>query len=150
MRISDWSSDWCSSDLSMLSDIAQHRIDALQHHQFLSIGRKTAEALVQVLHAIVPEPHDLRIAQCAAIINGRMAIGIQHDIVALARKRGDHAQIGLIAGRKDHGMIHAVKVLERVLTFPMALISAVENAAARRSRSEMVERILGTLYHIEI
>src|SRR3546814_12253787 len=41
------------------SDIAQHRIDALQHHQFLSIGRKTAEALVQVLHAIVPEPHDL-------------------------------------------------------------------------------------------
>src|SRR3546814_17940838 len=79
-----------------------------------------------------------------------MAIGIQHDIVALARKRGDHAQIGLIAGRKDHGMIHAVKVLERVLTFPMALISAVENAAARRSRSEMVERILASLDHIEI
>src|SRR3546814_7204674 len=62
----------------------------------------------------------------------------------------DHAQIGLIAGRKDHGMIHAVKVLERVLTFPMALISAVENAAARRSRSEMVERILASLDHIGI
>src|SRR3546814_12843532 len=47
-------------------------------------------------------------------------------------------------------MIHAVKVLERVLTFPMALISAVENAAARRSRSEMVERILASLDHIGI
>src|SRR3546814_7250872 len=122
MRISDWSSDVCSSDL-------------LQHHKFLSIGRKTAEALVQVLHAIVPEPHDLRIAQCAAIINGRMAIGIQHDIVALARKRGDHAQIGLIAGRKDHGMIHAVKVLERVLTLTMAMIHAVETTSTRLNSS---------------
>src|SRR3546814_3962966 len=32
----------------------------------------------------------------------------------------------------------------------MALISAVENAAARRSRSEMVERILASLDHIGI
>ncbi len=43
-------------------DVAEHRIDALQHHQLAGLLRQAAEALVEILDRIVAEAHDFGIA----------------------------------------------------------------------------------------
>src|SRR3546814_4230511 len=94
MRISDWSSDVCSSDLPFF----------------------------QRLDVIVAKGDDFRIAHLAPVIDGRMAVDVEDDIVTLARDGRNDAEVRLIAGRKDHGMIHGVKFLERFLALLVAPI----------------------------
>src|SRR3546814_16018661 len=52
------------------------------------------------------------------------------------------SDLRLIAGRKDHGMIHGVKFLERFLALLVAPIGAVEDTAAGGAAAEAVERVL--------
>src|SRR3546814_6579642 len=71
-----------------------------------------------------------------------MAVDVEDDIVTLARDGRNDAEIRLIAGRKDHGMIHGVKFLERFLALLVAPIGAVEDTAAGGAAAEAVERVL--------
>src|SRR3546814_1143741 len=87
MRISGWMSDVCASDL--------------------------LEALFERLDVIVAEGDDFGVAHRAAVIDRRVAVDVEDDMVALARDRRNDAEVRLISGRKHHGMIHGVKFLER-------------------------------------
>ena len=50
-----------------------------------------------------------RIAHGAAVIDAGMAVGIDQDIILGAGQGGDNAEIGLVAGGKDHGVFGAVE-----------------------------------------
>ena len=88
------------------------------------------------------EGDDFRIAHLAAIIDRSMAVDIEDDIIALARDRADDAQIGLIAGRKDHCMVHVVKFAQRRLDIAVRMESAVQDAAAGGASAKVVKRLL--------
>src|SRR3546814_11616502 len=71
-----------------------------------------------------------------------MVVDVEDDIVTLARDGRNDAEVRLIAGRKDHGMIHGVKFLERFLALLVAPIGAVEDTAAGGAAAAAVERVL--------
>ena len=123
-------------------DVAEHRIDAFKHDQFAGALGDAAEALLQRADVVVAEGDNFRVAHLAPVIDRGVAVDVEDDIIALAGDGGDDAEIGLIAGREHHGMIHGVEVLQRVLAGLVAGIGAVEDAAAGRARAEFVERLL--------
>src|SRR3546814_522393 len=68
-------------------DIAQHRIDALEDDELARFGGKPAEALVQILAAVVAKADDVGVPKIAAVIDGGVAVGIEDAVVALPRQR---------------------------------------------------------------
>ena len=96
------------------------------------------------------EGDDFGIAHLAAIIDRRVAVDVEDDIVALARDRADNPQIGLIAGGEYHRVLHAVKFLERVLTLLVALECAIQNAAAGGACAKFVERLFARRNHVVV
>src|SRR3546814_20723980 len=77
-----------------------------------------------------------------------MAVDVEDDIVALAGDGRDDAEVRLIAGREDHGVIHGVEFFQRLLDLLVALVGAVEDAAAGGSAAEFVERLLARGGHV--
>ncbi len=131
-------------------DIAQHRIDAFENHQLARFGRDSLEALFHRLDIVVLEGHDLGIAHRAAVPDAGMAVDVEHDIIALAGDGGDDPEIGLVAGREHHRMVHVIELTQRVLALAVTLIGPVEHTAAGGARSEIVERLLACLDHVGI
>ena len=70
-------------------DVAEHRIDALEHHQLARAFGNAPEPLVHRLDVVVLERHHLGIAQRAAVPDAGVAVDVEHDVVALA---GDRAR----------------------------------------------------------
>ena len=68
-------------------DVAEHRIDALEHDELARFGRQALQPFFQRLDVIVAEGDDFGIAHRAAVIDRRMAVDVEDDIVALARDR---------------------------------------------------------------
>ncbi len=60
------------------------RIDALQHDQLAGLGGQDGRGACRGLpHRIVAEAHDLGIAEPAAVIDRRMAVGVEDDVIPL-------------------------------------------------------------------
>jgi len=57
----------------------------------------------------VLEAHDLGLGHLAGIVDRRMTVGVDQQMVALADQGRDDAQVGLVAGREDHAVLHAVE-----------------------------------------
>src|SRR3546814_3961926 len=108
---------------------------------FSSRRRHTRCALVTGVQTCAL-PIYVGVPKIAAVIDGGVAVGIEDDVAALRRQRGDDAQIGLVSGRKDDGVIGAVEVLQRVFHLAVALIGAVQHAAAGGAGSIFVQRFL--------
>ncbi len=82
--------------------VAEHAVDAFDDHQLgVTLALQPPEPTVEIIGIVVPEPDDGRAAQPAAVVNARMRVGVHQDDVPRARKTHQHAEIGLIAGRKD-------------------------------------------------
>ena len=96
-------------------DVAEHRIDAFQDDQLAGAFGQALQPLFERFDVVVAEGDDLGIAKRAAVIDRRMAVDIEDDVVILAGDGRNDAEIGLVAGRKDHGMVHGVEVLQRLL-----------------------------------
>jgi hypothetical protein len=79
-----------------------------------------------------------------------VAVDVEDDVVILAGHGRNNAEVRLIAGRKDHRVVHRVKVLQRLLDGLVADIGAVEDAASGGARAEIVERLLARCDHIRI
>ena len=79
-----------------------------------------------------------------------MAVDVEDDVVTLAGDGRDDPEIGLVTGREDHGVVHGVEFAQRVFAFPMALVSAVEDAAAGGPAAEIGQRLLARLDHVGI
>ena len=123
-------------------DVAKHRIDAFEDDQLAGTFRDPLQPLFERLDVVVAERHDLGIAERAAVIDRRVAVDVEDDVIVLAGDGRDDPEIGLVAGRKDHGMVHRVEVLERIFARPVADIGAIEDAAAGCPRAELVKRLL--------
>ncbi len=123
-------------------DVAQHRIDAFKDDKLARIGGEPLEPLFERLDIIVAKGDDLGIAHRAAVVDRGVAVGVDDDVVILARERRDDPEIGLVARREDHRMVHVVEVLERVFARLVPLVRPVEHAAAGGARAEFVERLL--------
>ena len=132
------------------SDIAQHRIDAFQHHQLAGAFGNALQALFHRFDIIVLERHDFGIAQSAAVPDAGMAVDVEDDVIAFAGNGRNNPEIGLVAGRKDHGMVHGIEVHERLLDFLVALICAVQHAATGGPRSEIGQCLPACLDHVGI
>ena len=91
-------------------DVAEHRIDALEDHQLAGFRRQPPQPLFKRVEVIVTERHDLGIAERAAVVDRCMAVDVEDDVILFARDRRNDAEVRLVSGRKDHGMVHGVEV----------------------------------------
>ena len=71
------------------------------------------QPLVHRLDIVVLERHHLGIAQFAAVPDRGVAVDIEDDVIALAGDGRDDAEVGLIAGREDHRVVHRVEFAQR-------------------------------------
>src|SRR3546814_17878397 len=85
MRISDWSSDVCSSDL------------------LARLGGQALQPLFERLDVVVAKGDDFGIAHLAPVIDRRMAVDVEDDIVDIAGDGRDDAEGRLIAGKMGRG-----------------------------------------------
>ena len=131
-------------------DIAQHGVDTFQHNQLARAFGDALQALFHRLDVVVFERHHFGVAHLAAIIDRGMAVDVEDDVVALAGDGGDDPQIGLVAGGEHHRVVHRVEFAQCVFDLAVALIGAVEHAAARSAAAELLERPLARLDHIGI
>src|SRR3546814_9622440 len=60
-------------------DVAEHRIDALEHDEFARFGGQALEALFERLDVIVAEGDDFGVAHRAAVIDRRVAVDVEAD-----------------------------------------------------------------------
>ena len=123
-------------------DVAEHRIDAFEDDQLAGAFGDALQPLFERFDVVVAERHDLRIAERAAVVDRGVAVDVEDDVVVFAGDGRNDAEVRLVAGRKDHGVVHGVEVLERLLDGAVADVGAVEDAAAGRARAEFVERLL--------
>ena len=72
------------------------------------------------------------------------------DVFAFARDRADDPQVGLVAGGKDHCVVHAVEFAQRRFAIAVAFVGPVEHAAAGGAAAEIVERLLARRDHVGI
>src|SRR4249919_3399857 len=79
-----------------------------------------------------------------------MAVDIEDDVVILARHGRNNAKVRLVSGRKDHGVIHGVEVLESLFDRLVGDISAIKDAASGGTRAELVERLLARRDHVRV
>ena len=123
-------------------DIAEHRIDAFEDDQLAGTFGDALQPFLERLDIVVAEGHDLGIAERAAIVDRGVAVDVEDDVIVLAGDGGNDAEVGLVAGREDHGMIHGVEVLERVFAGAVTGIGPVEDAAAGGAGAELVQGLL--------
>ena len=123
-------------------DVAEHRIDAFEDDQLAGAFGDPLEALFERVEIVVAERDDLGVAERAAVVDRGVAVDVEDDVIILAGDGRDDPEIGLVAGREDHRMVHRVEVLERLLARLVAGIGAVEDPAAGGARAELVERLL--------
>src|SRR3546814_13940544 len=64
-------------------DIAEHRIDAFEHHQLAGVGGQPAEALVELGDVVVTEADDLGHALLAAILTRGVAVRTEYYVFHL-------------------------------------------------------------------
>jgi len=126
-------------------DVAEHRIDAFEHHQLAGFLGQAAEALVEVGDVVVAEADDLGIALLAAVVDRGVAVGVEDDVFALAGERRDDAQIGHVPGREHDRAGHVVELAQGLLDVDMVVERAVEHPAAIGARPERVERVFAGL-----
>src|SRR3546814_11501830 len=72
-------------------------------------------------------------AELAAVVDARMAVGVDNQVIVLADKRRKTAQIGLIAGRADHAVTPAIKAGDGPFELPVAVMAAIGDARAGRA-----------------
>src|SRR5262245_51449584 len=87
--------------------VADHRVDALEHHQAAALTIGAGKAAVEILGIIVAEAHKLGARQGASVIDRGMRIGVEINGVLGSGEAGNHAEIGLVAGREDDAMAPA-------------------------------------------
>src|SRR5438270_3367318 len=124
------------------SDVAEHRIDAFEDHELARTFGDALKPPFERLDVIVAERYDLGIAERTAIVNRRVAVDVEDDVILFTGDGGNDSEIGLVAGREDHGVVHRVELFERVLAGTVPGIGAVENSAAGRARAELIEGLL--------
>ena len=56
----------------------------------------------------------------ATVVDRRVTVDVEDDVIILAGDGRNQAEVGLVAGRKDHGMVHGVEVAERCLALLVA------------------------------
>jgi hypothetical protein len=131
-------------------DIAHHRIDAFEHHQLARAFGDALQALFHRLDIVVLERHDFGIAHRAAVPDRGVAVDVEDDVVALARHREMMPEVGLIAGREHHGVVHGVEFAQRGFDIAVIAEGAVEHAAAGGARAEILHRLLARRDHVGI
>src|SRR3546814_19943904 len=106
MRISDWSSDVCSSDLVGARDVApgedlRHAgVDAPLDHQVVGLARLQKVGEVAALDALLAHPHEARVE--GDVVAG--GAGAEHHNAAAIHHEAAHRE-GLIARLIAHEVI---------------------------------------------
>ena len=129
-------------ELGQRRPIAEHRINALEHHQPAALVVGAGEPAVEVLGVVVAEAYQLGARQRASVIDRGMRIGVEIDRVLGAGQAGDHAEIGLVAGREDDAVAAPEKVGELALEREMHVIGAIGDARAGGAGAERGQRLL--------
>src|SRR5690606_36694904 len=79
-------------------DIAEHGIDAFQHHQLAGVFGNPLQAPFHRRDIVVLERHHFGVAHLAAIVDRSVAVDVEYDVVALAGDSGNNPEIGLVTG----------------------------------------------------
>jgi hypothetical protein len=122
--------------------VAQHGVDALDDDQLArAVAFQALQALVEVGRRVVAEPDQGGAAQAAAVVDAGMGIGIQQDGVLGSGEAGDDAEVGLIAGREDHGRAAAEEGGDVVFQRAVAGVGAVGDARAGGAGALAADRL---------
>ena len=123
-------------DLAKGRDVAHHRIDALDHdHPVARCIAEAAQAFGQILGVVVAETDDLGMAQPRPVIDAGMAVGVQDQVIAAPDKGRQDAQIGLVPGGEDHGMLATIEGGQRRLHGQVPVETAVGDPRAGGARA---------------
>ena len=118
-------------DLLERRDIAEHAVDAFDDNEFVTrTVSQQPEAPIKIIGVIVPETRHLRGAEARAIIDAGMAVGIEQQVVVASGQTRQGAEIGLVAGGKDHGIAAAEKRGDPFFQSDMSAVGAVRDAGA--------------------
>ena len=83
--------------------IAEHAVEAFDHHQHVAAALETAQAFVQIGRIVVAKAYDGGAAQAAAVVNAGVAVGVDEQNIVGPGEAGDGSQVGLVAGAEHHG-----------------------------------------------
>ncbi len=92
------------------------------------------------------EAHDLGLRHLAGVVDRGVAVGVDQQLVALARQGRDQAEIGLVAGREDHAVLLAVELGDLLLERRVLGVAAVGDARAGRAGAFGADRLDGGVH----
>ena len=123
-------------------DIAEHAVDAFDDDQLVDVVAEALQALFEIDRVVVPEADHRRVAELAAIIDAGVAVGVDQDVILRAGQGRNHREIGLVAGREDHGTLGAVELGKLGLERLVAAIGAVAIARAGGAGAAVLQALL--------
>ena len=124
-------------DLGKASDVAVHRIDALDDHEALALG--VLQLAVEFVRPVVSEESGVRLGEDRAVDDAGMDVLVHDDPVARSHEAGDESDVGAVAGREDHrGLLPEVPG-ERALELHVDVHRPTERGRARRAEPVLVD-----------
>ena len=127
-----------SGSLAMSPPMREH---AVGHDQLAAVLGQSLEDALQLVHIVVPVEQAAAVAELAAVVDAGVVLLVADDVVAVADKRGDDAQIGLEAGREGHHRLLVEKVGQLRFQLEVHPQRAVEEPRAGAARAVLPQRL---------
>ena len=124
--------------------VAQHAVYAFDDNQCVRRALPQAfQAFVQVVGVIVAEPHDIRAAQPATVVDAGMAVCVYDDGVFVICQAGNHRQVCLVAGGEYDGFLAFVERGDFLFQCAMPGEAAVGHPGSGCPGALLIERRMG-------
>src|SRR6056297_1496050 len=131
--------------------VAEHRVKPFHNDQRAAGVRAQArKPAVQVFRIVMAEDHRLSVAEFGTVVDAGVGIAVEQQEVVLAGQRGNAGEIGLVAGREDHGRRPAESRGKLLLQRCVAVVAAVGHPGARGAGAEMLQRLSGRTHHVGV
>ena len=138
-------------DVAERREITIDRIEALDDDQAIPGACGQARQLTgEEVGRVVPEADDLRTAEANRVVDARMAIHVEHDVVALAAQRPDDREVGLVARAEHGGVTQPVRLCQVVFERPMQRQRAARNPRTRRGGAVPLEGVGGGAHNVGV
>ena len=126
--------------------VAQHRVQSLHNNQRAAgVGPEAGKPAVEVFGIVVAKDDRLGVAELGAVVDAGVRIAVEQQEVVLAGQRRYAGEVGLVAGREDHGRRPAERVGKLALQRGMRAVAAVGHPRAGGAGAEMIQRLAGRI-----
>jgi len=134
-----------AADFRQLNDVAFHAEHAVHHDEFAGLGIDVPEAIFQRGHVIVPEPHELALAELAAFHNAGVIAFVGQNVFPFAYQRADDAEVDLETRAVEEHRFLFDEPGERLFQFKVNLQRPVQEPRTGAARAVFLDRGFGRL-----